>query len=304
MQPYERLENAFAEFAIKEHAISCNTGTAGLHLALLALNISEGDEVIVCDFVMAACAFAISYVGATPIVVDCDENLNIDVSKIREKVSSKTKAIMAVHTYGRECNMKIICNIAKEFDIKVIVDMSEAHGIPCTGDIAVYSLYRNKIVCAEEGGIIVTNNKVYADKMRDLKNMAFGKVHNFFHSEIGYNYRMSNLQAELALTSLKDIKDNLSKRKQVNDWYNEYLAHFVEHDVDWVHDFLVENNSIVDKLPEARYFFKPISSFPMYSGKEGYAYEISKHGMYLPIDPTYTKEKVKDICKRYTQLSY
>lgn len=277
MDSYSKLEEAFCEFTGYDYAIAVNTGTAGLHLAVEAIGAKK---VAVADFTMASCAFACSYAGAEVVTVDCGEDLNMRPDLVPDDVD----AVMPVHIYGREA--------FTNYDKPTIVDMSEAHGIDCTGDIAVYSLYKNKIVHAEEGGIVVTNNKEYAETIRDLKNMAFGKTHNFFHSRIGYNYRMTDSQAELALNSLKDIKDNLEKRKQVNDWYNEAFGHFVVHDVDWVHDFFVPDNSIVEKIPEARYFFKPISSFPMYSGKEGYAYDVAKRGMYLPIRPEMTKQEV------------
>lgn len=288
MDLYSKLEQEFCKFTGYKYAIAVNSGTSGLHLALEAIGV-EGGDVIIPDFTMAACAFAVSYARGNVVTVDCDSNLNMNPNLV--KITPKTKAIMPVHVYGRKAYT--------DYPIPTVVDMSEAHGIECTGDIAVYSLYKNKIVHAEEGGMVVTNNKEYADKIRDMKNMSFGKKHDFHHKRIGYNYRMPESQAKLALKSLRDVKKNLKKRKQINNWYNEFLGCNTHHDVDWVYDIMVDNNKIVDNIPESRYFFKPISSFPMYNSDIGKnAMYASKRGLYLPIDPKFTKRNVKKICDK------
>ncbi len=292
MDSYLELENNFCAFTNKRYAVSCNTGTSGLHLALLALGIGEGDEVIIPDFTMSACAFAVSYTGAKVVTVDCGDDYNMRHDLI--KVTPNTKAIMAVHIYGRNANVAGL----KKFGLPIIEDMSEGHGIIPKGDIAVYSLYKNKIIHAEEGGIVVTNDKDYADTIRDLKNMAFGDKHNFYHERVGYNYRMSDAQAKIALKSLDKFGDNRVKRRQVASWYDEIFERKHDNECNWVYDFEVEDNSIVDKIPEARYFFKPISTFPMYTQQVGKkALEISKRGMYLPIYPDMTKKDTQDLAR-------
>lgn len=176
MQPYQQLELEYAKFDGSKYAVSCNSGTAALHLAMLSLGITAGDEVIIPDFTMAACGFAVSYCGATPIFVDCDGTLCIDWKLIEKKITKKTKAIMAVHIYGRLCNMKEILKIAKKHNLYVIEDACEAQGAvyKSKADITCYSFYENKIIHAEEGGICTTNSKKFADKMNYYKNMAFG----------------------------------------------------------------------------------------------------------------------------------
>jgi len=262
---YKELENKYANYVGSKYAVSCNTGTAGLHLALLAFGIKEGDEVIVPDFTMAACGFAVSYTGAKPIFVDCDDTLNIDVDLIEKKITSKTKAIMPVHIYGRLCNMNRILEIAKKHNLKVVEDASEAHGaiFNSKADITVYSLYQNKIIHAEEGGICTTDNKEYADLMNYYKNMAFTPAHDYFHNHIGYNYRMPESQAILALDSLNRVNENLKKRK---DFEQQCIAKYGEdmppRNVVWVFDML---KPIFGQ--DTRPFFKPLSSFPMWGGK-------------------------------------
>lgn len=222
MTKYQELEREYANFVGAKHAVTCNTGTAALHLALMAIGVSKGDEVIMPDFTMAACGFAVSYCGATPVFVDCDDTMNIDVSLIEKKITKNTKAIMAVHIYGRLCNMKEILRIARKYKLKVIEDACEAQGAVymSKADITCYSFYENKIIHAEEGGICTTDNKKYADRMNYLKNMAFDKGHTYFHEDIGYNYRMPESQAKLALKSLKDYpKENKRRRKLEKEAY-------------------------------------------------------------------------------------
>jgi dTDP-4-amino-4,6-dideoxygalactose transaminase len=265
IEPYKLLEQKYANFCGAKNAVSCNSGTSALHLALLAVGVSKGDEVIVPDFTMAACAFAISYCGAAPVFVDCDDTLCIDWTLIEAKITPKTKAIMPVHIYGRLCNMKEIMRIAKKHKLKVVEDACEAQGAvyKSKADITCYSFYKNKIIHAEEGGMCTTDNKKYAEDMADLKNMAFGKKHDYFHERIGYNYRMADSQAKLALQSLKDYpKENKRRRKEESNFYG--LDNSVPpHNAVWVLDYL--GKPIKGK--STRPFFKPLSSFPMYGGK-------------------------------------
>lgn len=279
MKPYQLLEKEYAAFTGSKYGISCNSGTSALHLGLLALGIKKGDEIIIPDFTMAACGFAVSYCNAIPVFVDCADDLNIDVSLIEAKITPKTKAIMAVHIYGRLCEIKEILRIAKKHNLKVIEDACEAQGavFKSKADITCYSFYENKIIHAEEGGMCTTDNKKYADRINYLKNMAFGDKHDYFHKEIGYNYRMANSQAKLALKSLKNYpKENKRRRKIEKDFYGDnYL------DAVWVLPVLNPK----ELQGETRKFFKPLSSFPMYGGKcqSPNAKWFSERGNYIKI---------------------
>lgn len=284
---YKQLEEEYAKFCGSKYAVSCNTGTSALHLALLAIGIKKGDEVIVPDFTMSACGFAVSYCGAKVVTVDCGDDFNIDITKIEEKITKKTKAIMAVHIYGRLCDMKAIHKIAKKHKLKVIEDACEAQGAvyKSKADITCYSFYKNKIIHAEEGGICTTNNKKYADRMNFLKNMAFDKEHSYFHSEIGYNYRMPDSQARLALLSLNNYPQELKRRRAVEDYYYGKESH----DAVWVIDLLAPTNEdrehIVKNFPNTRRFFKPLSTMPMWKQKVGKnALKYSEIGFYFIID--------------------
>lgn len=284
---YAELEEKFAKFVGNKYAVAVNTGTASLHLALVALGVGEGDEVIVPDFTMSACGFAVAYTGAKVVTVDCGEDFNIDVSKIEEKITAKTKAIMPVHIYGRVCNMPEIMEIAKRHNLFVVEDASEVHGGRVGyGDVTCFSFYRNKIIHGEEGGIITTNSRELYEDMQDLKSMAFGKEHNYFHSRIGFNYRMPESQAIMILNSLEDFYKNIKERRRVESAYQKHIPTQTRDSV-WVYDFLTDNKDTkVSAIPEARHFFKPLSTMPMFEQSVGTkALEISKTGMYLPVTP-------------------
>jgi perosamine synthetase len=286
-EPYKELEKEYAKYVKSKYAVSCNSGTSALHLALLALGIGKGDEVIVPDFTMVACGFAVDYCDATPIFVDCDDTFCIDPNLIEAKITKKTKAIMAVHIYGVLCNMPEILRIAKKHHLKVIEDACEAQGavFKSKADITCYSFYENKIIHAEEGGMCTTDNKKYAKRMNYLKNMAFGKKHDYFHKEIGYNYRMPNTQAKLALESLKNVDKDIKRRRTLERIFYNNMPIRKTHDAVWVLDYLGKKIPPDFKSFEKRPFFKPLSSMPMWGGKckSPKAKWYSKHGSYLKI---------------------
>ncbi len=279
---FKILEKKYAHFTGSKFAVSCNSGTSALHLALLAIGIKAGDEVIIPDFTMAACGFAVSYCNAIPVFIDCDDTFCIDPKLIEAKITQKTKVIMAVHIYGRLCNMKEILRIAKKHHLKVIEDACEAQGAvyKSKADITCYSFYENKIIHAEEGGICTTDNKKYADKINYLKNMAFDKGHTYFHKDIGFNYRMPNSQAKLALKSLANFpKENLRRRIREKEFYRENKL-----DAVWVLPY-IKGHNVYSKIYQTRPFFKPLSSFPVYGGKcqSKKAFAYSKIGHYIKI---------------------
>jgi dTDP-4-amino-4,6-dideoxygalactose transaminase len=290
MEAYKQLEKKYSKFVGSKYAVSCNSGTSALHLALMAVGVGKGDEVIVPDFTMAACGFAVSYTGATPVFVDCDDTLCIDPKLIEEKITKRTKVIMAVHIYGRLCQMDKILKIAKKHHLRVIEDACEAQGAvyKSKADITCYSFYQNKIIHAEEGGIATTDNKKYADKMRYLKNMAFDKGHTFFHKDIGYNYRMPESQAKLALESLKNVKEELKERRFAEQNLECFLpSGMPRRDVVWVYDFIrkIPKGFKEKYKDDLRPFFKPLSSFPMYGNHciSPNALKYSKLGNYIKL---------------------
>lgn len=284
---YKELEKEYAKFVGSKYAVSCNSGTSALHLALMAVGVGKGDEVIIPDFTMAACGFAVEYCGAKPVFVDCDDTLCMDWKLIEKKITKKTKAIMPVHIYGRLCNMKEILRIAKKHKLKVIEDACEAQGavFASKADITCYSFYENKIIHAEEGGIATTDKLKYAKRMNYLKNMAFGDKHDYFHKEIGYNYRMANSQAQLALKSLFNFPAEYKRRRDVEKQLDVVIGSTLHYrDAVWVYDVLCDVSKKIKK-ENIRPFFKPLSSFPMWGGKcqSPRALYYSKIGNYIKI---------------------
>jgi len=301
-----RFEELFAEKHEAQHGVACTSGTTALTLALAALKIGPGDEVIVPDFTFISTAWAVTYLGATPIFVDCDENFLIDLDKIEEKITPKTKAIIPVHIYGRVVNMDKIREIAQQYNLKVIEDSCEAITTPIKSDIACFSLYANKIITSGEGGICVTNDDNLAWQMKHLRGIAFSSDHSFYHPKLGYNFRMTNLQAAVALAQTERLEEFINKRKLIEHWYDENLTNVIglikpfKRDVLWMYDIIVHNrNELIEHLRakgiETRVFFKSLSIQPMYRREIPYdqtSLEYSKNGLYLP---TYTELTEKDV---------
>lgn len=307
MEAYQKLEEEYASFTGSTHAVSCNSGTSALHLALLAAGIGKGDEVIVPDFTMAACAFAVSYTGATPVFGDVDfETYGLMASEFYRLVTKKTKAVILVHTYGRIAkDTSDIIAFAKARGIVVIEDACEAQGAiwKSEADMTCYSFYRNKIIAGEEGGMVTTENRAFAATMRYLKNMAFNEAHNYFHSNIGYNYRMPNAQAILALQSLYHYPENLEKRKKIEISYDAHFANTTpKRDAVWFYEISITHarGDIMRDVPGARLPFQPLSSFPMYGGNEGlpHSRELANSLVLLPVHVSMTHEDVKAICEK------
>jgi len=229
----KKFEEEFARYCGVKHGISCCNGTTALHLAIQALRLRKGDEVIIPNFTMIASAFAVCYAGAIPVFVDADrETWNIDPAKIEEKITPKTKAIMVVHIYGNPCEMNQINEIAKKYNLKIIEDAAEAHGAEYEGkkcgslsDVACFSFFANKIITTGEGGMVVTNDDEIAKKCRYYKNLCFplDSPRNYTHEDIGANYRMSNLHAAIGLAQTEKIEDYVEMRIKNNSLYEKFL---------------------------------------------------------------------------------
>lgn len=229
-----KFEEAFASYCgVKYGAAVCN-GTVAIHLALAALGIGKGDEVIIPSFTMIATAFAVCYTGAKPVFVDADkETWNIDASKIEEKITSKTKAIIPVHIFGNPCDMAEITRIAKKYNLFIIEDAAEAHGAEFNGkktgsfsDIASFSFFANKNLTTGEGGMVVTNNEEYHKKCKYFKNMCFpvDAPRVYKHDNIGFNYRMSNLHAAIGLAQTEKADEYRTMRINNAHLYMKYLS--------------------------------------------------------------------------------
>lgn len=316
---YEDLEQSFSAYIGVENTITTNTGTSAVHLAIEGKGYPANAEIIAPEFSMIATAFAVHYARCTPIFIDCNADMNIDASLIEEKIGEKTVAILITHVYGRVCEMQPIQDLCEKYGLDLIEDCCEVHGaVYKDGEqqggkvgslgIGCFSFYRNKIVHAEEGGAVTVRcDPGYAASLRDLKNMSFGSEHNYVHERIGFNYRMSDLQAELALKSLEVIDASLQHRKNIEAWYDEYLdTRFIrpKRDVVWVYDIdCTRPAELVQWLNEkeiaARRTFAPMSMQPCFGVREGHqelqAYRLYENSCYLPVSDSLDHEDVKKI---------
>jgi len=318
------LERELENWTSRDNMVACSSGTAALHLGLEALQVPtslkrKGAEVIIPDFSMIACARACTLADLVPMPVDCKNDLNISPLMIEKSITKRTVAIMAVHTYGRICDMQTINEIALKYDIPVIEDMAEAHGCyphPNT-QVTTWSFYKNKLVNGEEGGAVCFGSKSLADTARKLRSIGFNDYHDYTHIPRGHNYRMSSVHAALIRRSLKAYHENNDKRIQVEEWYDEYCPDawkMPKRDSVWVYDFRIKGmdsklqGSIIDALRgcgiAARHGFKPISSQVEYlSRMKNPQTEIaSREVIYLPVTPTTTRndcQKAFDIVRMW-----
>ncbi len=334
------FEEAFAKYIGVEHAICTTSGTTALHLALTALGIGRGDEVIIPNFTMIASAFAVCYTGAVPVFVDAEkETWNVDPEKIEEKITPRTKAIMVVHIYGHPAEISRIREIADRHGLKIIEDAAEVHGAEFDGkkcgsfgDIACFSFFANKIVTSGEGGIVVTDNKELADRCRYYKNLCFPLEgpRNYLHEDVGFNYRMSNLHAAIGLAQIEKA-DEYARRRRRNNWlYKKYLENVDgiifqpekenHKNVYWMNGIVVNPEKIgmsrekfIEKLKEngidSRLFFIGMNEQPALrkhgcdvSGEYPVTRWLSENGLYLPSGSGLTEEEIKYICGVIIQL--
>lgn len=325
------FEEKFAQYCGVKHSIAVSNGTVALHLALVALDIGIGDEVIVPTLTFIATANAVKYTGATPVFVDSDPNYwGIDPEKIEKAITVKTKAIIPVHLYGHPCDMDPIMDIAKKYNLFVIEDAAEAHGaeykgkkVGSFGDINCFSFYGNKIITTGEGGMCLTNDEKLAQKMRILKDHGMNLNKKYWYDVIGFNYRMTNMQAAIGVAQLKKLDKFIKNKREIANWYSSGLKEiegkkFIKLPVEmpwaknvyWMYSVLIKNgfkmdrDKLMEKLKEkdieTRPFFYPIHIMPLYSkgGKKFLvAEEISKKGLNLPSSVKLSAKEVKSICQ-------
>ena len=232
----QKLENEFSKYCGAQYGSTVANGTAALHLVIRALDLRAGDEVIAPNFNGIYGAYALLYENVVPVAVDAEKGTwNIDPNLIEEKINEKTKAIMIVHLYGHPCNVDPIQKIADKYNLPIIEDAAEAHGAEyksrkagSLGDIATFSFYSNKVITSGEGGMITTNKEEYYKKIEYFKNQCFAlnSPRHFIHKDIGYNYRLTNLQAAIAYAQFTHLEKLIESRISVNRKYREMLAEF------------------------------------------------------------------------------
>jgi perosamine synthetase len=233
----ERFENEFAAFCDAKYAVSCSNGTTALHLALVAADIKAGDEVLVSTLTNMASFFAVLYIGAKPVPVDIDlETLTMDPADLARKINSRSRAIMVVHLFGHPTDMDPVNELARKHNLKVFEDCAEAHGATYKGKkvgslslASGFSFFANKVLTTGEGGMVTTDDPEVARKARSLKALAFGSSNKFMHTDIGYNYRMTNLQAAIGCGQMTVADKLVDRRREVAAFYGKALAKYAKH---------------------------------------------------------------------------
>jgi len=327
--PFVRsFENGMADLTHRERAVAVTNGSSALDLAINALDIKPGDEVIMPTFTIISCAASIVRAGAKPVLVDSDSTTwNMDVSKIEKKITDKTKAIMVVHIFGLPVDMDPVLYLVKKYNLKLIEDAAQAIGLkykgkPCGsfGDISTFSFYPNKHITTGEGGMVLMNDKRLFDRCYSLRNLCFQSDKRFIHDEMGWNMRMSNVQAALGVAQLERIDSTIKKKQWIGEEYNKLLS-----DVDgielpcpstayakniyWVFGIVLADNvscnadSVMARLSEknigTRPFFWSMHEQPVFQRLglfigESYpvSERISRRGFYIPSGVSISKKNI------------
>lgn len=323
-----RFEQEFASKCGAKYGVACANGTVALHLALAAMGVGPGDEVIVPAFTMIASINAVTYTGATPVLIDSElETWNMDVSQLESRVTPRTKVIMPVHTYGHPVDMDTVMEVARKHDIFVLEDAAEAHGaeykgrrIGGIGDATSYSFYANKIITTGEGGMVLTNDAETAKIMRNLRDHAFSEERHFWHKYLGYNYRMTNLQAAVGLAQTERFDELVECRRRNAYHYSSLLENTpgitlppeaaCVKNVFWMYGILIQpefgrtrdqvREALAKRGIETRAFFVPMHLQPIYYDQfKGQRFpraeELCAKGFYLPSSSSLTRPEIEFI---------
>ncbi|RME73895.1 MAG: DegT/DnrJ/EryC1/StrS family aminotransferase [Chloroflexi bacterium] len=322
------FEEAFAAKCQARYGVACANGTVALHLALATLGLEPGDEVIVPTFTMIATINAVTYTGATPVLIDSEpETWNMDVNQLADKITPRTKAIIPMHTYGHPVDMDPVMELADKHGLFVLEDAAEAHGaeykgrrVGSLGHAAGFSFYANKIITTGEGGMITTNDAALADLARNLRDHAFSTERHFWHKYVGFNYRMTNLQAAVGLAQTEQMDGFVENRRRNAALYTSLLKEIPgivtppeaswAKNVYWMYSILVQDEFGMtrDQLRaylakhgiETRTFFIPLHLQPIYYEKyKGQRYPVAEmlcqRGFYLPSASSLTEQQIRYI---------
>lgn len=322
-----RFEEEFAEFCGTSHAISVSNGTVALHLALHAMGIGQGDEVIVPDLSFIASANAVLMTGAKPVFCDVDpDSLCIDPSQLEALITPRTRAVMPVHLYGHPADMEAILAVARAHKLYVIEDAAEAHGsaigsmrVGSFGDCATFSFYANKNITTGEGGMVVTNDEALAREIRTLRDHAMSPTKRFWHDQMGFNYRMTNLQAALGCAQMEQIDGFLEARRALYEGYAQRLSNLpglrlnreapgttnsfwmvcVELEGAQTHERDRFCNALRERGVDTRPYFFPMSDMPYMEGPAPtpVSHRVSASGFNLPTYIGLTQDDLDVICE-------
>ncbi len=326
----DEFESGFSKFIGTKYGLTVSNGTAALHLALSSLGIKDGDEVIVPDLTFISPVNAVIYNNAKPVLCDVDKrNWCIDTSKIEDLITDKTKAIIAVHLYGNSANMDELIKIKNKYGLYLIEDTAESLGttyknkmLGSFGDIGCFSFYGNKTMTTGEGGFCTTNDNKLYEKMSILRDHGMTSKKRYWHEYIGYNYRMTNLQAALGLAQLERLNKFIEKKREIAKNYNNLLSSYVTTHPEgsdykgtyWLYSILLKDENTRDNLMEYLYknnidtrrFFYPVHEMPPYIKYSNSDYkiseELSRTGMNLPSSVKLTEKDVNYIAEKIIEF--
>ncbi len=326
-----RFEEEFSNYVGRKYGVAVSNGSAALDIAVQALDIGKGDEVIMPAFTIISPAFSVVRAGATPVLVEADpQTWNMDATAIETKITSKTKAIIVVHIYGLPVDMDPVLKIAKQYGIKIIEDAAEMHGqtykgkkCGSFGDISIFSFYPNKHITTGEGGMIMTDDSGLYNRCKKLRNLAFEPSgRRFVHHEMGWNYRMTNLQAALGVAQLEKIEEHIQKKRWIGKLYHEGLkgvkglqlpiesTEYADN-IYWVYGLVADTqklaNVTVERLTENRIgtrpFFWCLHEQPVFQDmglfkdeKYPVAEKIARNGFYIPSGLGLNRNDIQAVC--------
>ena len=324
----KRFEEEFATRVGQKHGIAVTNGTAAIDAAVEALGIGPGDEVILPTFTIISCVMQIVRSGATPVLVDSNPlTWNMDVTQLEAKITPSTKAIMVVHIYGLPVDMNPVLDLCQRYNLKLIEDAAEMigqtyRGQPCGsfGDISTVSFYPNKLITTGEGGMILTNDERLAEKCRELRNLCFKPSKRFVHERLGWNLRMTNLQAALGVAQLERLDEFVKKKRWIGRRYNELFYHLrgvqlpmyqteYANNIYWVYGIVLDDSvefdakAAISQLAKlgvgCRPFFCPMHQQPVLREKglfKGESYSVAERmyqrGFYVPSGLALTEDQI------------
>ena len=321
-----RFEENIACFVGRQHGIAVSNGSAALDVAIRALNLEKGSEVIMPTFTIISPAQSLVNEGLVPVLIDSDPlTWNMDVTQIEAKITSKTKAILVVHIYGLPVDMDAILSLAKKYQLKIIEDAAEMHGQTYNGkqcgsfgDISIFSFYPNKHITTGEGGMILTDDDELARRCRTLKNLCFKPGRRFVHDELGWNYRMTNMQAALGVAQLENIQSIVKRKREIGERYNQNFKDLINvelplkstdyaENIYWVYGLVAKTEALALEIQKklgdnkigTRPFFWCMHEQPVFNKlglflKENYpnAEKIARNGFYIPCGLAITNEEI------------
>ena len=337
----EEFEEKWAAYCGMKYGVAVSNGTTALQVAVGCLDLKPGDEIILPSFTIISCALAIVDHGGIPVLVDSDPRTwCMDVAQVEAKITRRTRAIMPVHIYGHPVDMDPLLALAAKYHLVIIEDAAEVHGAEYLsertglnptwkrcggmGHISAFSFYANKLITTGEGGMVLTSDPIYADKARSLRNLCFRSERRFYHTELGYNYRMTNMQAALGLAQLERFDQIVAKKRWMGTAYTGRLKDIpnlqlpVEetwaHQVYWMYGLVLDEKTGMDAVAfakkldaqgvQTRPFFLGMHEQPVFWDRNLFKSEhypvaecLAKQGLYLPSGLALTETQLEEVCK-------